>query len=145
MSRVRHTAVWMQRDGDLGNFRFEEARLYEHLCRELHPGATQVELVVELPPEPAHAAIDVADRDVEPHVRQSREHGIAPPSMQHRHGPGQHRSTATLEATSLDDVEALHQPIMEFADDAKVVAVVSVTHDDPTTARHGKPPRRALP
>ena len=138
--RMRDPPILVQRDGNLGDVALKEAGLDQHLRRELHSGAAEVQVVVEVAPERAHAAVDVAHRHIEPHVGHAGEHGIAEPAVRRRHGTGHDRSAAARQPAALHDVVALLQLVVEITDDAEVVTVVRIAHEYPFASRRRDAP-----
>src|SRR3954454_20333695 len=129
MWRVRPAPVWVQRHGDLRDPRRLQARLYDHLGRELHARAALAETLVVLFREGTHPAVDVGDRGAEPRSSHRGEHRIAPAPVQRRHGPGEHVAAAALEPGSLYEVVSLAQFLDEARDLVEVVRVVGVAHE----------------
>ena len=152
-------AVGMEGDRDLGRARARERGLDDHLRRELHPRAAQVQAVVQLAGEGRASRSTRRGAGLRNHVRaMQREHGVARASD---------ARTAWRPAATTPPPEGSRQPwtsswpVAELLDEARdlaeVVAVVGVAHHHepaaraarcPSSARcrtraRGRPPRRA--
>src|SRR4029077_19194408 len=86
--------------------------------------------------EAAQAAVEVAGRGAEEHATQCRQHRVADPAVQPRHGAG---PGAAAEAVAHDQLVALAQAFYERVDGAEVVGVVRIAHDDVAPARRLDP------
>src|SRR3954452_22324562 len=104
MWRVRPAPVWVQRHGDLRDPRRLQARLYDHLGRELHARAALAETLLVLFREGTHPAVDVEDRVAEPRSSHRGEQRIAPASFHCRKPPGNRLYSASLVPGSLYEV-----------------------------------------
>jgi len=109
-------------------------RLDDHLQREFHPRASQIQPVVQAAGESAHATITVADARVEKNIEQCGEAGIPEVFVEPRHRPG---LDAAAKAVTHHDVMAFTEFFNESGHFREVVAVVRIAHDDEWAARSG--------
>ena len=94
----------VQRDRHFGDRTPAEARLDDHLGREFHADAAQIETAYTSPGETAQAAVNVVDRRFEPPSCQPGEHRVSPPAMQRRHRARRDRPAAGWQATALHQI-----------------------------------------
>jgi hypothetical protein len=142
MRGVRCAPVRMERYRHLGDVRSPEARLDDHLGRELHPGATLIELLVMLLREPTHAAVDIVDRRPEPRPCERREHRVAPAAVEERHRSGHNAPAAAFQSATLHKGMALAQLAHELRELEEVVAVVGIAHHDVSAFGGGNAPHQ---
>ena len=121
------------------------ARLDDHLGRELHARAAQVEALVQLLGEAAHAAVDVMDRGPEHLPGQQGEHPVAQHAVRPGHGPGQDRAAAGRKPATLDQAVSLTQLLDKARDLTEVIAVVRVAHDDEPALGSGNTAHEGVP
>ena len=112
--------------------RIGEARLHDHLARELHAARAQAEVDDRVLAEAADAAVEVAHRRAEEQAAEARQHRVADPAVQPRHRA---RLDPTGEAVAHHEVVAVAQVLEERAEVLEVVAVVGVGHDHVGAAR----------
>src|SRR5690349_6279803 len=99
MGRMRLATIRMKRDGYFGDTLSKQAGLDDHLRRKLHPGASQVEPVIELFREAPKATVDVVDRaGVEPPPNNGGQYWVAEPAVKKGHGPGQDPPASSRQA-----------------------------------------------
>src|SRR5262245_59425029 len=101
MRRVGFTTVRVQRNRYFGNAHPIQARLDDHLGRELHARAALVEAVVKFLCETPQSAVDIMNWGVKPLLHHQREYGIAQPAMRKWHGTWHHPAT-TRDRKSVD-------------------------------------------
>ena len=106
--------------------RFGEARLHDHLARELHAARAQPEIDDRVLAEPADAAVEVAHRRAEEQPADARQHRVADAAVQPRHRA---RLDAAREAVAHHEVVAVAEVLEERTEVLEVVAVVGVGHE----------------
>ena len=124
-------AVGTQGRGDLGDPPAGQCVGHDHLGRPFHAGGVQPEVEHGLATEAAQAAVEVTDGDAEQGAPQPRQHRVADPAVQPRHGA---RLDATGEPVAHHQVVAGPQALDELVERREVIGVVGVAHDDERAA-----------
>ena len=73
----------------------------------------------------------------EPPPGDARQHRVAPPAMQKRHGVGQHCAAPRRQAAALDQVKPGPQLVHKLGNLQKVIAAVGIAHNDKPAPRGG--------
>src|SRR4030095_9960582 len=82
-----------------------DVRLDDHLGGKFHPGATQIQTLVELFRKTSQATVDVVDLRPEHSPYQDRKHRVAKPSMKKRHCVWHNATTTGGKSTALDQLK----------------------------------------
>src|SRR5260370_15404709 len=118
------------RPQDDGDFRAASADLggfNDHLQGEFSAGDWDLEVIIELAGESAHAAIAIADACVKQSVEKPGKAGIAEVFVKRRHGSG---LDPAPKAVAHNHLKAFPQFLDEMGNLGEVITIVRVSHDD---------------
>ena len=125
------TSVWIECDGDLGEFQTRQGGLDHHFRGEFHARRAEFHAGVGLLREPAHSAVEIVGGGLEKQSADEGEDRIANPAVLPWHRARRNRPTTGWHPTAHDEIVPLLEHFNKCRNVRKVVAVIGVAHEDP--------------